>query len=184
MLLLRPRRHLAARVAELSAIGVLAALILGVKLATAPALFERAERLEAQNSVQIADACPESGDFDPSTCYSGPGKALSVMSGRAERLSGHEGQNVFGSAAPVLLGFLGLTMAAWFAPSWGLIGLVFWCLGWGGATPLNLVQGLHSLPGFDHLRVVERYSLIWTLFWAGAPGSSRIGSGGDCDGVA
>jgi hypothetical protein len=62
------------------------------------------------------------------------------------------------------LGFAGLSWAALVSPAWGLIGLVFWCLGWGGVIPVNLLEGLHRSPGFDHLRVVERYSLIWTLF--------------------
>jgi len=149
---------------ELLALGALAFLLLGVKMATAPALFERAERLEAQNAVQIADSCPDGGEYDKDSCYSSPVQALAVLSGEAERKSGHEGQNVFWSPIPVLVGFLGLCWAAWLAPRWGLIGLIFWCLGWGGVTPVNLLSALHNLPGFDHLRVVERYSLVWTLF--------------------
>ena len=130
---LRFREKLGCRGLELVAIGALTGLLLGLKLATAPAIFERAERLEAQNVVQIADACPDSGEYDPETCYSSPLKVLSVLNGNAERLSGHEGQNVFWSPVPVLLGLLGLAMAAWWAPSWGLIGLVFWSIGWGGS---------------------------------------------------
>jgi hypothetical protein len=170
------------QIKALAATGVLCALILGVKLATAPALFERAERLQAQHAVSIADACPKQGRFDPSTCYSSPAKVLSVLSGEVERLSGHEGQNVFGSKWPVWIGFIGLSWAAFVSPTWGLIGLVFWCLGWGGVTPVNFLQGLHRLPGFDHLRVVERYSLIWTLFLGWGAGffldqAAKLGKG-------
>jgi len=160
---LRPR-GLARRAKELAAIGVMAGLLLGIKLSTAPALFERAERLEAQVALSVADSCPSEGPYDAATCYGSPAKALSVLSGKSERLSGHEGQNVFWSQWPVLLGLAGLIWAAVVAPAWGLIGLVFWCLGWGGTTPLNLLEVLHRLPGFDHLRVVERYSLVWTMF--------------------
>jgi hypothetical protein len=152
------------RAKSLLATGVVCGLLLGVKIAPAPVLFERAERLEAQVALSIADACPGQGPFDPDTCYSSFPKALGVMSGADERLSGHEGQNVFGSVWPVLIGLFGLIWAAFVAPAWGLIGLVFWCLGWGGATPVNLLEALHRLPGFDHLRVVERYALMWTLF--------------------
>jgi hypothetical protein len=161
--LLRPKQ-LGRRAVDLLALGLLAALLLGLKLATAPALFERAERLEAQVSVSIADACPGQGEFDSDSCYSSPAKALRVLDGSDHRLSDHEGQNVFWSKWPVLLGLVGLIWAAFVAPAWGLIGLVFWCLGWGGSTPFNLLEGLHRLPGFEHLRVVERYALIWTLF--------------------
>jgi hypothetical protein len=86
------------------------------------------------------------------------------MSGEVPRFSGHEGQNVFYSAWPVVLGYIGLAALGWFSPSIGLIGLLFWSFGWGGATPVNLLELLHRTPGFDHIRVVERYSLIWTLF--------------------
>jgi hypothetical protein len=162
-LCLRPVQ-LTRRLKGLVSTGVLCGLLLGIKIAPAPALFERAERLEAQVALTIADACPTQGPFDPDTCYSSFSKALAVMSGADKRLSGHEGQNVFGSKWPVLIGLTGLLLAAFVAPTWGLIGLVFWCLGWGGATPVNLLEGLHRLPGFDHLRVVERYALMWTLF--------------------
>jgi hypothetical protein len=131
--------------------GLLAALLLGAKFATAPALFARAERLAPQASLRIAD------DFDWTTAWS-------VLIGTVERLSGHEGQNVFWHPAPVVLGLVGLCFLAWRRPAFGVLGLLWWCLGWGGATPVNLLEGLHRLPGFDLLRVVERYSLIWTLF--------------------
>ena|GEM_PF-1704595 len=145
--------------------GLTALLLLGVKLATAPSLFERAERLTAQTSTSIADACPDEGVIpSPPDCYSSPVVALSVMSSERERFSGHEGQNVFYSSWPVVLGFIGIVAMAWINPSVGLIGLLFWSFGWGGATPVNLLELLHRLPGFDHIRVVERYSLIWTLF--------------------
>ncbi len=145
--------------------GLTALLLLGVKLATAPPLFERAERLTAQTSTSIADACPESGEVpSPPDCYASPAVVLSVMGSDVPRFSGHEGQNVFFSVYPVVLGFIGLMALGWFNPSVGLIGLVFWSFGWGGATPVNLLELLHRVPGFDHIRVVERYSLIWTLF--------------------
>jgi len=154
----RPRR-LKERTVELTAVAVLAALLVGVKLTTAPVLFERAERLEAQNQTVIADVCPSD-----SACYGSIGETLSVMSGATERLSGHEGQNVFWSPWPVIIGLVGLVLAAFMKPAWGLIGLVFWCVGWGGVTPFNCLEWLHRLPGFDHIRVVERYSLVWTMF--------------------
>jgi len=139
--------------------GAIAALILGVKLACAPALFERAERLAAQVSVSVAD---------PYT----PMEAWRVLVGALERPSGHEGQNVFWHPAPVVLGLAGLAWAGWRRPLWGVAGLIWWNLGWGGATPVNLLQGLHRLPGFDLLRVVERYSLVWTLFLGWGAGAA------------
>ncbi len=131
--------------------GLLAGLLLGAKLATAPALFARAERLAPQASVRIAD------DYDWASAWA-------VLTGLAERLSGHEGQNVFWHPVPVVLGLVGLGLLVWRRPVVGILGLTWWCLGWGGATPLNLLEGLHRLPGFELLRVVERYSLVWTLF--------------------
>jgi len=131
--------------------GALAALLLGVKLATAPALFARAERLASQASLRVAD------DYDLVG-------AFQVLTGAVERLSGHEGQNVFWHPAPVVLGLVGLGLLAMRRPAFGLVGLGFWCLGWGGATPVNLLDGLHRVPGFDLIRVVERYSLMWTPF--------------------
>ncbi len=131
--------------------GLLAGLLLAPKLTTAPVLFARAERLAAQVSLSIAD------DYTPAMAWG-------VLTGAAGRLSGHEGQNVFWHGAPVALGILGL---AWSGLRWrlfGVLGLTWWCLGWGGATPVNFLEVLHRLPGFDHLRVVERYSLVWTLF--------------------
>jgi len=163
LLRLRPQ-GLGRRLKGLAATGLLCGLLLGIKFAPAPPLFERAERLEAQVALSIADACPSQGPFDPDTCYSSFPKVVRSLSGEGPRLSGHEGQNVFGSKWPIVLGLIGLCWAAFVAPAWGLIGLLFWCLGWGGATPVNLLEGLHRSPGFDHLRVVERYSLIWTLF--------------------
>jgi len=131
--------------------GIIAGLLLGAKLTTAPALFERAERLTAQLSLSIAD---------PYT----PALAWAVLTGAAERMSGHEGQNVFWSGIPLVLGLAGLALAGWRRPALGVMGLSWWCLGWGGSTPVNLLEGLHRLPGFDLIRVVERYSLVWTLF--------------------
>lgn len=137
--------------------GLIAALLLGPKLTTAPALFERAERLSAQVSLSIADE------------YS-PAMAWRVLSGQIARPSGHEGQNVFWHGAPLILGLAGLSLSGWRPPAgapalrhMGLLGLLSWNLGWGGSTPVNLLAGLHRLPGFDLLRVVERYSLLWTL---------------------
>ncbi len=131
--------------------GLLCAGLLACRFATAPALFERAERLAAQTSLSVAD---------PYT----PWLAWQVVTGAVERLSGHEGQNVFWTGVGPLLGYAGLCWAAWVRPAWGVAGLVWWNLGWGGSTPVNLLEVLHRLPGFDHLRVVERYSLVWTLF--------------------
>jgi hypothetical protein len=131
--------------------GALAVLLCGVKLATAPALFAQAERLAPQVSVSIADEYTL-------------GLAWEVLRGGTARLSGHEGQNVFWSGIPVVLGWVGLLGLVRTRPAVGVMGLLWWNLGWGGATPVNLLEGLHRLPGPDHLRVVERYSLIWTLF--------------------
>ena len=129
----------------------LAALLLGVKLVTAPTLFARAERLAPQTVVRVAD------DFDWVTAWS-------VLVGVGERLSGHEGQNVFWHPVPVVLGLFGLGLLVWRRPVFGLLGVTWWCVGWGGATPVHLLEGLHRLPGFEMIRVVERYSLVWTLF--------------------
>jgi len=131
--------------------GVLAVLLCGVKLSTAPALFAQAERLTPQVSVSIADEYTL-------------GLAWDVMRGATDRLSGHEGQNVFWSGIPLVLGWVGLLGLARTRPVVGVMGLLWWNLGWGGATPVNLLEGLHRLPGLDYLRVVERYSLVWTLF--------------------
>ena len=131
--------------------GVLAVLLCGVKLATAPALFAQAERLVPQVSVSIADEYTL-------------GLAWDVMRGGVDRLSGHEGQNVFWSGIPLVLGWVGLLGLARTRPAVGVMGLLWWNLGWGGATPVNLLEGLHRVPGLDYLRVVERYSLVWTLF--------------------
>jgi len=131
--------------------GAIAGLLLGAKLATAPALFARAERLTPQASLRVAD------DYDWSTAWA-------VLTGVSERLSGHEGQNVFWHPVPVLLGLLGLGLLVWRRPVFGVLGLTWWSLGWGGATPVNLLEGLHRLPGFELIRVIERYSLVWTLF--------------------
>ena len=137
--------------APVAGAGALAGLLLASKLTTAPALFERAERLTAQLSLSVAD---------PYT----PALAWAVLTGAAERLSGHEGQNVFWSGVPVVLGLGGLALAGWRRPALGVMGLTWWCLGWGGSTPVNLLEALHRLPGFELIRVVERYSLVWTLF--------------------
>ena len=131
--------------------GLLCAGLIACRLTTAPALFERAERLAAQTSLSIAD---------PYT----PWLAWQVFTGAVERLSGHEGQNVFYNGVGPLVGYAGLCWAAWRRPALGVMGLTWWNLGWGGSTPVNLLEVLHRLPGFDHLRVVERYTLVWTLF--------------------
>lgn len=131
--------------------GILCAALLACRLTVAPALFERAERLAAQTSLSIAD---------PYT----PWLAWQVLTGAVERMSGHEGQNVFWTGVGPALGYAGLCWAAWKRPVFGVLGLIWWNLGWGGSTPVNLLELLHRLPGFDHLRVVERYSLVWTLF--------------------
>lgn len=87
-----------------------------------------------------------------------------VLVGAIERPSGHEGQNVFHHPFPVVAGFLGLLFAGWRRPEWGLVGLAFWCLGWADATPVNFLEAVNRLPGFDLLGKVERYSLVWSLF--------------------
>lgn len=90
--------------------------------------------------------------------------AWGVLTGAMERPAGHEGQNVLHHWFPVLGGMGGLLLAAWRAPAFGLLGLSLWCCGWADATPVNFLQGVHRLPGFDLLGKIERYSLVWTLF--------------------
>ncbi len=136
---------------RLLAAGVLAALICAPKLATLPTLWERAERLAPQRVFSIADP------------YS-PWRALQVLQGLVERPSAHNGQNVLFGALPLVLALIGVFWALRRRPAVALTGLLFLNLGWGGATPVNLLQLLHRLPPFDHIRVVERYSLVWTLF--------------------
>ncbi|MCB9762917.1 MAG: hypothetical protein H6739_24160 [Alphaproteobacteria bacterium] len=140
------------RTLPLAALGLaVAGLVTAPRWLTALELFERAGRLAARPSLSVAD---------PYTLPS----ALAVLSGLAERPSGHEGPNVFFSPIPVALGGIGLLAAAWRRPRWAALGLCVWCLGWGGATPVNLLEAVHRLPGASLLRVVERYSLVWTLF--------------------
>ena len=87
--------------------------------------------------------------------------ALEVLSGQVPRYGGHEGQNVF--ASPVwVVGLLGLVVAAWQRPGWGVVGLFFWCVGWSGTGPLPIWGALSELPVLGQVRVVERFSLIWT----------------------
>ncbi len=158
--------------------GLLAGLLCASRFTTAPALFARAERLEAQVVTSIAD------DYDL-------GRALRVLSGWSPRPSDHEGQNVFWSPVPVLGGLAGMAGLAMARPAVGLVAWTFWNLGWGGATPANLLEVAHRLPGLDHLRVVERYALVWTLFlgwglgwaadrlvrWRPWTGSALVGAG-------
>ena len=87
--------------------------------------------------------------------------AVDVLRGALDRPSGHEGQNVFWTAVP-LLGLPGLLWAGWRRPAMAAPLWLFWCLGWAGATPLNLWAPIHELPGLSSLRVVERFSLLWT----------------------
>ncbi|MEE2751598.1 MAG: hypothetical protein VX519_09210 [Myxococcota bacterium] len=144
-------RNLVHRLLPVVWIGGLTALLLACKLTTLPALFERAERLAPQVTLSIAD---------PYTVQ----MAWDVLRGAGERLSGHEGQNVLLGWVPILLGWMGLLGLAWKKPAVGVLGLLWWNIGWGGSTPVNLLEFFHRLPGLDHIRVVERYSLIWTMF--------------------
>lgn len=139
---------------------LLAALLAGPKLATLPTLWERAERLAPQVRLSIAD------DYTPLG-------ALRVLLGLVERPSAHNGQNVLYSPVPLALAGLGLVWALRRQPSAALLGLLFLCLGWGGATPVNLLQVVHRVPPWDHIRVVERYGAVWTLFlgWFAAFGA-------------
>jgi len=129
----------------------LAALLCAPKLATLPALWARAERLAPQVTLSIAD------DY-------GPWRALQVLLGLVERPSAHNGQNVLYSPVPLLLAALGVAWLLRRKPVLALSGLFFLAVGWGGATPVNLLQLLHRLPPWDHVRVVERYGVVWTLF--------------------
>jgi hypothetical protein len=92
------------------------------------------------------------------------GTAWKVLTGAIDRPAGHEGQNVFHHVVPVLAGGVGLVAAAWRRPTWGLLGLLLWSCGWAGATPVNLLEGVHRLPGFELLAKIERYSLVWSVF--------------------
>ena len=136
----------------LVATGLVAAALVGPKVLAAGELVGVADRV-TRRLASVALNAPF--DF---------GLAWDVLRGAAERPGGHEGQNVFHSGLPVVLGFVGLVLAAWKRPRWGLLGLSFWCMGWGDATPVNLLEALHRLPGFDLLGKVERYALLWTLF--------------------
>ena len=91
-------------------------------------------------------------------------EAWGVLTGLLDRPAGHEGQNVFHHWFPVAGGIAGLGLAAWRRPHWGVLGLLFWSLGWADATPINFLDALNQLPGFNLLHKVERYSLVWTLF--------------------
>ena len=130
---------------------MLAGLLCGPKLATVPTLWARAERLAPQFTFSVADE------------YS-PWYALQVVLGLVDRPSAHNGQNVLHTPVPLLLASLGLVWALRRKPAVALAGLFFLNIGWGGATPVNLLQGLHRIPPWDHIRVVERYSAVWTLF--------------------
>ncbi len=130
---------------------LLAALLCGPKLATLPALWERAERLAPQLTFSVAD------DFTP-------WGALQVLLGSVDRPSAHNGQNVLYSPVPLVLAGLGLVWALRKRPALALTGLFFLNIGWGGATAVNLLEGLHRLAPWDHIRVVERYGAVWTLF--------------------
>lgn len=135
-----------------------AGLLMLPKLGPMVILLGKSARMSAQASFSVADP------------YTLP-ELLRVLSGWVPRPSGHEGPNVFFSPIPVLLGLVGLGVVGWRRPDWGLTGWVFWNLGWGGATPLNLLALVHRLPGFELIRVVERYSLIWTLFLGWSAGA-------------
>lgn len=91
-------------------------------------------------------------------------EAWGVLTGLLDRPAGHEGQNVFHHWFPVAGGMAGLALAAWRRPHWGVLGLLMWSLGWADATPVNFLEALNRLPGFNLLQKVERYSLVWTLF--------------------
>ena len=130
---------------------MLAALLCGPKLATLPTLWARAERLAPQLTFSVAD------DY-------GPRLALQVLLGQVDRLGAHNGQNVLYSPVPLVLACLGLVWALRRKPAMALAGLFFLNVGWGGATPVNLLEVLHRIPPWDHVRVVERYGAVWTLF--------------------
>ncbi len=130
---------------------LLAVLLCGPKLATLPTLWARAERLVSQQVFSVAD------DY-------GPLGALQVLLGWVPRPSAHNGQNVLYSPVPLVLAGLGVVVALRRKPVPALLGLLFLNFGWGGATAVNLLQGLHRLPPWDHIRVVERYGGVWTLF--------------------
>lgn len=142
------------------AAGVLAALLCGPKLATLPTLWVRAERLAPQLTFSVAD------DY-------GPWRALQVLLGLVDRPSAHNGQNVLYSPVPLVLAGLGLAWALRKRPAMALCGLFFLNIGWGGATAVNLLEVLHRVPPWDHIRVVERYGAVWTLFlgWFAAWGA-------------
>jgi hypothetical protein len=146
-----PRGRLWVEPAAVAGAVLLAALLCGPKLLTVPTLWARAERLAPQLVFSIAD------DY-------GPWRALQVLLGLVDRPSAHNGQNVLYGAAPLLLAGLGLVWALRKRPAVALAGLFFLNIGWGGATPVNLLQLLHRIPPWDHIRVVERYGAVWTLF--------------------
>ncbi len=155
VLLQRPARGLLEpedALLPLLATGLVAALLIGPKVLAAGELVGVSERLTAR----LANPALNAG-YDL-------GHAWDVLRGAVDRPAGHEGQNVFFSGFPVAAGLLGLSLAGWRHPRWGLLGLFFWSLGWADATPVNLLEGLNRLPGFDLLGKVERYSLLWTLF--------------------
>ena len=115
------------------------------------------------------------------------GRAVDVLRGAIERPSGHEGQNVFWTAVP-LLGVPALVWASWRRPAVAAPLWLFWCFGWAGSTPVNLWWPVHELPGVSSLRVVERFSLLWTpalgvglglavdrLRWWGLPVFAAVG---------
>ena len=151
----RPWRH----IAVVAGAVLLAALLLGPKLATLPVLWARAERLAPQLTFSVAD------EF-------GPWRALQVVLGLVDRPSAHNGQNVLYSPVPLVLALVGLVWALRRKPAVALAGLFFLNIGWGGATPVNLLELLHRVPPWDHIRVVERYGAVWTLFigWLAAWG--------------
>ncbi len=127
---------------------LVAALLTAPKWMSLLAVMEHLARFGQIHGAEIAD---------PYTL----GSAVEVLTGSTERLSGHEGQNVFWTAVP-LLGIPGLLWASWRRPVLAVPLWLLWCFGWAGATPLNLWAPVHALPGFSALRVVERFSLLWT----------------------
>ncbi len=130
---------------------VLASLLCGPKLATVSTLWARAERLAPQLTFSVADQL---------TGW----QALQVLTGLVDRPSAHNGHNVLYSPVPLVLALIGLIWVLRRKPAVALVGLVFLNFGWGGLTPVNLLEGLHRIPPWDHIRVVERYGAVWTLF--------------------
>ena len=155
LLLQRPARGLDEpedALLPLLATGVVVALLIAPKVLAAGELVGVSDRLTRALTNAALNA-----PYDLALAWD-------VLRGAVERPAGHEGQNVFFSGFPFAAGLLGLALAGWRHPRWGLLGLLFWSLGWADATPVNLLEGINRLPGFDLLGKVERYSLLWTLF--------------------